>query len=491
MKINITMKNIPLTYIIIMTGMVASFLIPLKDCYAQKTNSVIYDTSTEEHQIKDHPLECGPQNIDTAALNVAMAYETQNQNRLLPPSFSVRVFFHILRYDNGTNATTTAAAVQNEFNTLVNDFAANNICFINCGYDFIDNTALDTNFNADTDPFSVFDPYRVPNCLNIFYLKNIKGSNSANGGGYGGIAFGIPSIACLVSKNNIGGRTTSHEVGHCFGLLHTFEPAYGRENINGSNSSSAADKITDTPADPYRYRSQACFSASNGVYTGTCTDPNGQSNFNPPYDNIMSYWSKQVFTSGQFTRVNSFLSTEADLIGCESRPAIVINPATYSSGYVIASSIAPLTTNGTINVINTAKVILIAETVILSPGFIATPALNGLLLLRNPACGNFIPRIEAAQNPFENSGTNLNALKCYPNPFSENITIEFDLLKDDDASIQLFDIMGKEVQTISKLYYPQGRHNIIINTSDLTAGIYFAVLQGSDFRMEQKIVKTN
>ena len=134
---------------------------------------------------------------------------------------------------------------------------------------------------------------------------------------------------------------------------------------------------------------------------------------------------------------------------------------------------------------------MIAETVILSPGFVATPALNGLLLLRNPACGNFIPRIEAAQNPFENSETNLNALKCYPNPFSENITIEFDLLKDDDASIQLFDIMGKEVQTISKLYYPQGRHNIIINTSDLTAGIYFAVLQGSDFRMEQKIVKTN
>lgn len=84
-----------------------------------------------------------------------------------------------------------------------------------------------------------------------------------------------------------------------------------------------------------------------------------------------------------------------------------------------------------------------------------------------------------------------NNLSAYPNPFSDNMTIEFDLLKDDDATIKLFDIMGKEIKTISKSFFTQGKHNITTETADLPVGIYFVVLQSSDFSKEQKIIKVN
>jgi len=44
--------------------------------------------------------------------------------------------------------------------------------------------------------------------------------------------------------------TFPHEVGHYFDLFHTHETAYGRECVDGSNCTTAGDRLCDTPADP-------------------------------------------------------------------------------------------------------------------------------------------------------------------------------------------------------------------------------------------------
>jgi hypothetical protein len=187
-------------------------------------------------------------------------------------------------------------------------------------------------------------------------------------------------------------------MGHNLGLIHTFETAYGFENINGSNSSTTADKVTDTKADPYAYNGNACFSttAYGCTYSGTCQDPNGSTNFTPPYTNLMAYWwlgnggvcvANPTATIGQFTRVESFLNTNAPLMACTSPSSTTLLANTVSSGYFMKSAINTLSTGGNAVKINSSAIATLAGgTVLLQPGFVATPNSNGLIVIKTKPC---------------------------------------------------------------------------------------------------------
>ncbi|MEO6403954.1 MAG: hypothetical protein ABIY51_10640 [Ferruginibacter sp.] len=333
------------------------------------------------------PLPCGKYLIDFSAQDIANNFRRINTNQPGTVNYLVRVYFHILQNDDGTNAAITPAQVATEFTTLLSNYAADNLCFINAGTDNINNTFLNTLFNADNDPSgSFFAPYQVPRCINVFYTRKINGNNSACSPpcGYGGIALGgIPGTFCLVATGNIGpGATISHEVGHCLGLLHCFETANGYENINGSNSSTAADQVTDTPADPFAYNGSTCYTtpANSCTYVGTCADPNGATAFNPPYTNLMSYWGVRsgcyptvANTNGQFLRVNSFLGSSTPLINCSSPSILTVFNTTVSSGFYMQSAINSLTTSGNVILNGTVKALVGGGIINLEPGFRASP----------------------------------------------------------------------------------------------------------------------
>ncbi|MFZ1800220.1 MAG: M57 family metalloprotease, partial [Chitinophagaceae bacterium] len=349
------------------------------------------------------PKTCGPYKINTEALNKALQFEKSGAaQNTLASTVLIRVYFHIATDNDGSNAAATTDQLKEEFNTLASNYAADNLCFLYAGVNYINSSFLNNNFNADVDSSSDFDTYQVPNCINIFYMKKINGSNASCGGscGYGGIALGgIPGTYCLIASGNIArGQTITHEVGHCMGLLHTFEPANGYEDIDGSNSSTSADLIADTPADPYVFKNlgNSCFSRSSDSckYTGTCTDPKGQTNFSPPYTNLMAYWwanscyfSLQI-TGNQFTRINSFLSTNSSLKQCETTIANAnIYNINVSSGYYFASAVNTLNSGDNVNISGTAISTLGAGNIIINPGFHATPSGNGLVLVRVDQCG--------------------------------------------------------------------------------------------------------
>src|SRR5450432_1093461 len=276
-------------------------------------------------------LQCGPEKLDSVANSKAMLYGQTHRVQTLPAAL-LRVYFHVFADDNGANATLTTAQIETEFTSLVTAYSPANICFVKEGQEFINSTNLNNNFNADTDPNGTqLAPYRISGVINIFYMKVIGGVNTANGGGYGGITLAIPNTYYLVASSNVGdNNTVAHEMGHALGLLHTFaHTPTVYEAIDGSNGSTAGDLVQDTPADPFAYFGQKCYSSTACKYTGTCTDLNNKSNFSPPYSNRMGYWNcvtPFIFTSGQFTRVNSFLSTDQPLIDCSS-PASFTVPA--------------------------------------------------------------------------------------------------------------------------------------------------------------------
>lgn len=106
-------------------------------------------------------------------------------------------------------------------------------------------------------------------------------------------------------RKGCGSFTLVHELGHVFGLPHTFA-GNGEELVDGSNCGTAGDGICDTPADPY----DLDIVALNGMpYHTGCefvypnTDGNGQY-YQPDMGNIMSYYPCPCgFTRGQYLRM--------------------------------------------------------------------------------------------------------------------------------------------------------------------------------------------
>jgi len=346
------------------------------------------------------PLPCDGAKIDTAALRKARQFETANKKngRVQAPRFLIRIFFHIGTDDDGTNAVITPQMLKQEFDTLRADYAAAGICFSFAGYDYMNSTKLNNNFIKNTDDPVLFDPYRQTSCINVFYVQKINGVNTAcaNNCGIGGTSLSIPSTICLISKPNIGpGRTISHEVGHCMGLLHTFEKSRGLENIDGGNSSSSGDLITDTPADPYVFNGTACFIVSGCTYQGYCTDPNGEKNYIPPYTNLMSYWTSVVnrtcipalyLTLGQYNRLYSFLSTDAFLLSCGTDYVdYTITAVSKDRGGFFWTAFGTISTSGNVDLSGTLKAAIGAQTIRLHKGFHASVT-TGRIIISSTVC---------------------------------------------------------------------------------------------------------
>lgn len=342
------------------------------------------------------PLLCGGYKIDLRALQKAKEFEKQNMLKKPQAGLPVliRVYFHIFTYSDGTNPVATTAQIESEFNTLVTSYSPNNICFINTGLNYIPNDGLDTNFVAGVDDPAQFNPYLVSNCINIFYLNNIKGNNNAcNGCGIGGTSLMIPNTFCLIASGNIGAhQTIAHEVGHCIGLLHTFETVAGLENIDGSNSNEAGDQIVDTRADPYRFVTDTtCFKVTNCMFSGSCVDSKGQNNWSPPYTNLMSYWGSpacfplQELTPDQFIRIRSYLVSNDRLKTVISDANLILGPGiSISSGFNMVSAIYSLYTSGSVVFSGGVVATIGAGSIYLQDGFKATPTTGKIVIMPKP-----------------------------------------------------------------------------------------------------------
>ena len=75
----------------------------------------------------------------------------------------------------------------------------------------------------------------------------------------------------------------------------------------------------------------------------------------------------------------------------------------------------------------------------------------------------------------------------YPNPFFENSTISFTLGKSGYVSLKVYNLLGKELNTLlSKEWYP-GTYNVIFNAGDLPTGIYTYRLEVNGFVLTKKM----
>ena len=85
-------------------------------------------------------------------------------------------------------------------------------------------------------------------------------------------------------------------------------------------------------------------------------------------------------------------------------------------------------------------------------------------------------------------------VSCYPNPFENTFTFNFNLAKEEKISLRIFNLMGESVAEIisSAKTTGAGNHSVKINADDypLPAGIYLLQVSSTGFSKSIKLIKT-
>jgi hypothetical protein len=86
-----------------------------------------------------------------------------------------------------------------------------------------------------------------------------------------------------------------------------------------------------------------------------------------------------------------------------------------------------------------------------------------------------------AQQPFTFS-----LMQNHPNPFNPSTSIEYVLNKADHVTLKVYDINGKEIQTLVNEFQQADRYIMAFHPNDLVSGIYFYTLSVGGFLSQTK-----
>jgi M6 family metalloprotease-like protein len=78
----------------------------------------------------------------------------------------------------------------------------------------------------------------------------------------------------------------------------------------------------------------------------------------------------------------------------------------------------------------------------------------------------------------------------YPNPFNPSTTIRFALPTTAKVTLKIFDLLGREVETLVESNLNSGEHRVQWNPKGLVSGVYFYQLQAGEFIETKKLVLT-
>lgn len=77
-----------------------------------------------------------------------------------------------------------------------------------------------------------------------------------------------------------------------------------------------------------------------------------------------------------------------------------------------------------------------------------------------------------------------------PNPFKDELTVSFQLLKDEKLSISLTDVTGRKVILSTKQAYKKGKQTITLNNlPTLSSGVYMLSVNGENTHIAKKVVR--
>lgn len=236
--------------------------------------------------------------------------------------------------DNG-QPSTTLDKIQAQIDTVNTLFANAGIEFGICNVNYFTVPANTFGWDPIIEA-SVAPQYDLPGCINIYYVNYV--TNASAYAYYPG-AYSPDRVSM---SRNLSGEILAHELGHSFFLIHTHGDAvspYGTEElVNGSNCSSTADFICDTPADPNLFFNSRVDSLCN--YTDTVSTDSLGFLFTPDTRNIMSYTRFSCydhFTQGQYDRIAYVMANQRAYLKSGAK-----DMATITAPVTICNTDAPI-----------------------------------------------------------------------------------------------------------------------------------------------------
>jgi hypothetical protein len=79
-------------------------------------------------------------------------------------------------------------------------------------------------------------------------------------------------------------------------------------------------------------------------------------------------------------------------------------------------------------------------------------------------------------------------LQNYPNPFNATTVIRYNLPSESNVSIEIYDILGRKLQTLVDDKQPAGYHQAVWNANSRSSGIYFYRIQAGEHSETRKML---
>jgi tetratricopeptide (TPR) repeat protein len=76
----------------------------------------------------------------------------------------------------------------------------------------------------------------------------------------------------------------------------------------------------------------------------------------------------------------------------------------------------------------------------------------------------------------------------YPNPFNPATSISYELPKDSYVKVVIYDILGKEIQTLVAEQQNSGKYTVNFNASNLPSGMYFYTISAGSYTATKKML---
>jgi len=234
----------------------------------------------------------------TLSMSAQEVSPLQKLNKGLPCLNKVyQVHAHVILDSLGV-ANYTADMLAANLEAASDAFAPICIGFELCSFDTIINYEFDS-LPLPAEQNEVKTLFHLENRLNMYLATELTPGTAGNA-----------ALCGIKEANNgrvflsgMGPGTVIHELGHIFGLLHTFE-GNGIELVGGANCETEGDLICDTPADPYVPGEELTeyLNLDNCEFISIKRDSMGQF-YQPDVGNYMSYYGSCIcggFTRGQF-----------------------------------------------------------------------------------------------------------------------------------------------------------------------------------------------